>query len=160
MACIDFQDNDRMNPASPPLRLSMSQVLLCGAAIVTLSMGMRMVHDPHQRIGDHPRERSGARHDRSYRHHQEPDRNILALGDIAFLSSLFELLLCWLFCLLAVVLLFCHGGLPYRQDMHLAVHFLEPDHHPATKAESSNRKPKHHGQRHRRHENLHLRDKT
>jgi len=41
MACIDFQDNDRMNPASPPLRLSMSQVLLCGAAIVTLSMGIR-----------------------------------------------------------------------------------------------------------------------
>lgn len=30
-----------MNPASTPTRLSMSQVLLCGAAIVTLSMGIR-----------------------------------------------------------------------------------------------------------------------
>ena len=30
-----------MNPASSPPRLSMSQVLLCGAAIVTLSMGIR-----------------------------------------------------------------------------------------------------------------------
>jgi MFS family permease len=30
-----------MNPASEPPRLSMSQVLLCGAAIVTLSMGIR-----------------------------------------------------------------------------------------------------------------------
>ncbi len=30
-----------MNPASPPVRLSMVQVLLCGAAIVTLSMGIR-----------------------------------------------------------------------------------------------------------------------
>ena len=30
-----------MNPASPATRLSMSQVLLCGAAIVTLSMGIR-----------------------------------------------------------------------------------------------------------------------
>jgi MFS family permease len=30
-----------MNPASTPARLSMSQVLLCGAAIVTLSMGIR-----------------------------------------------------------------------------------------------------------------------
>lgn len=30
-----------MNPASTPSRLSMSQVLLCGAAIVTLSMGIR-----------------------------------------------------------------------------------------------------------------------
>jgi predicted MFS family arabinose efflux permease len=30
-----------MNPASTPPRLSMSQVLLCGAAIVTLSMGIR-----------------------------------------------------------------------------------------------------------------------
>ena len=30
-----------MNPASNPQRLSMSQVLLCGAAIVTLSMGIR-----------------------------------------------------------------------------------------------------------------------
>jgi MFS family permease len=30
-----------MNPASGPTRLSMSQVLLCGAAIVTLSMGIR-----------------------------------------------------------------------------------------------------------------------
>ncbi|CAD5374648.1 MFS transporter [Rubrivivax sp. A210] len=30
-----------MNPASTPPRLSMSQVLLCGAAIVTLSMGVR-----------------------------------------------------------------------------------------------------------------------
>jgi MFS family permease len=30
-----------MNPASTPQRLSMSQVLICGAAIVTLSMGIR-----------------------------------------------------------------------------------------------------------------------
>lgn len=30
-----------MNPASTPARLSMTQVLLCGAAIVTLSMGIR-----------------------------------------------------------------------------------------------------------------------
>ena len=30
-----------MNPASTPPRLSMTQVLLCGAAIVTLSMGIR-----------------------------------------------------------------------------------------------------------------------
>jgi MFS family permease len=30
-----------MNPASNPQRLSMSQVLICGAAIVTLSMGIR-----------------------------------------------------------------------------------------------------------------------
>src|SRR6187399_2014660 len=30
-----------MNPASTPARLSMTQVLLCGAAIVTMSMGIR-----------------------------------------------------------------------------------------------------------------------
>jgi MFS family permease len=30
-----------MNPASAPVRLSMSQVLLCGALVVTLSMGIR-----------------------------------------------------------------------------------------------------------------------
>ncbi len=30
-----------MNPVSSPQRLSMSQVLICGAAIVTLSMGIR-----------------------------------------------------------------------------------------------------------------------
>ena len=30
-----------MNPAAPAPRLSMTQVLLCGAAIVTLSMGIR-----------------------------------------------------------------------------------------------------------------------
>jgi len=37
----DFQDNPRMTQASTPVRLSMTQVLLCGAAVVTLSMGIR-----------------------------------------------------------------------------------------------------------------------
>lgn len=37
----DLPDNRRMNEASRPVRLSMTQVLLCSAAIVTLSMGIR-----------------------------------------------------------------------------------------------------------------------
>jgi MFS family permease len=36
-----FRENPLMNPAPTPPRLSMTQVLLCGAAIVTLSMGIR-----------------------------------------------------------------------------------------------------------------------
>jgi predicted MFS family arabinose efflux permease len=36
-----FSDNRRMNPSSTAPRLSMFQVLLCGAFIVTLSMGIR-----------------------------------------------------------------------------------------------------------------------
>ena len=47
-----------------------------------------------------------AGHDRRRRHHQEPDRNVLALGDVAFLARFFQPLLCRIFCLLAVVLLF------------------------------------------------------
>jgi MFS family permease len=36
-----IRDNPRMSNAQAPARLSMTQVLLCGAAIVTLSMGIR-----------------------------------------------------------------------------------------------------------------------
>ena len=39
--CSVFKENARMNPVSDAPRLSMVQVLLCGAAIVTLSMGIR-----------------------------------------------------------------------------------------------------------------------
>jgi MFS family permease len=38
---VNFRDNPAMNSVSTPPRLSMFQVLLCGAAIVTLSMGIR-----------------------------------------------------------------------------------------------------------------------
>lgn len=133
---------------------------LLGAAILQPE-GVRMVHDANQRVGDHAGQRPARRHDRGGRQDQEPDRDVLTLGDVALLARFLELLLCWIFCLLTVVLVFCHGApLLHRQETHLRLHRVEPDHHPAAEAERDHRDAHQHRERHRRHEHLHLRDQS